>query len=266
MEGTMALAGRRILITRTRQQASELAAQLEEMGAEAILIPTIELAPPTSFESLDRTLNSIASFEWILFTSANAVQAFATRARELGVVPELKKIAVIGPATARAVRGIGLRVDLMPEQYVAESLADALRPLAAGISMLLVRAEQARDVLPLALDAAGARLTIAHAYRNIVPLDSVAALQQVLSDSRRYPDAITFTSSSTVTNLFSLLDAAALQLPDRIERVSIGPITSRTLRELGHPATIEASEPTVAALCVVLREHFGNAEMRNKDG
>lgn len=261
----MVLTGRRILITRTRQQVSELATRLEEMGAEVLLIPTIELAPPTSFEGLDDALSLMASFEWVLFTSANAVHAFAARARELGMVPELRKIAVIGPATARAVQEIGLKVDLMPKQYVAESLAAALRPSADGVSMLLVRAEQARDVLPLALDAAGARLTIAHVYRNIAPWDSVAALRRAFSDPKQYPDAITFTSSSTATNLFSLLDTATLQLPDRIERASIGPITSETLRELGHPATIEASEPTIAALCVALREHFESAKVRNED-
>jgi uroporphyrinogen-III synthase len=252
----MALTGKRVLITRTRQQASELAARLEAEGAETILIPTIELALPTSLDGLDAALASLRSFDWIIFTSANAVHAFSDRGRALGIQPMPKKVAAIGPATARAVQEIGLTLDLIPPQFVAESLAEALRPFADGASMLLVRAEQARDALPDILVAAGARLVITPAYRNIVPRDSIAALRQALVDAERCPDAITFTSSSTATNLFALLETAALKLPDRIVRASIGPITSQTLWELGHPATIEANEPTVAALCDALEEHF----------
>jgi uroporphyrinogen-III synthase len=252
----MALTGKRILITRARQQASELAAQLEAAGAETILIPTVELAPPVSFDSLDAAIADLQGFEWVIFTSANAVQAFDSRCKILGVVPQPNRIAVIGPATERAVQGIGLTVNLIPPQFVAELLAEALSRFAEGSSMLLVRAEQARDILPDALVAAGARLTIAHAYRNVVPSESIAMLLQIFTDERQHPDAITFTSSSTATNLFALLDASALQLPQRIVRASIGPVTSQTLRELGYPATIEASEATVAALCKALVEHF----------
>jgi uroporphyrinogen-III synthase len=258
----MALTGKRILITRTRQQASELAVQLEAQGAETILIPTIELAPPGSFEGLDNALTSLQSFDWVIFTSANAVHAFGNRGRELDIAAIPKKIAVIGPATARAVREIGLTPELIPPQFVAESLADALRPFAAGTSMLLVRAEQARDTLPEMLAAAGTQLTIAHAYRSVVPSDSIAALERILAAAERYPDAITFTSSSTATNLFALLETAGLKLPDQIVRASIGPITSRTLQELGYTATIEATEPSVAALCQALMEHFRNAKPR----
>ncbi len=256
----MALTGRRILITRTRQQASELAARLEGEGAETILIPTIELAPPSSFDALDGALAALQSFDWVIFTSANAVHAFSERGRAVGIETIPKRIAVIGPATARAVQESGLSVALMPPQFVAESLADALTPHAAGASMLLVRAEQARDTLPDALLSAGAQLTIANAYRNVVPPDSIAALQQIFAQVEHYPDAITFTSSSTATNLFALLETAALKLPAQIVRASIGPITSRTLLELGYPATIEATEPSVAALCQALMEHFRNAQ------
>jgi uroporphyrinogen-III synthase len=252
----MPLTGRRILITRTRQQASELAAQLEAAGAETILIPTIELAPPTSFGSLDAALASLRSFDWVIFTSANAIHAFDARAKELGIMHRPKRIAVIGPATARAVQEIGLTPDLIPPQFVAESLAEALLPFASGASMLLVRAEQARDVLPDALVAAGAQVTIGYGYRNVVPPASATALRQVFADAERCPDAITFTSSSTATNLFALLDASSLKLPHQIVRASIGPVTSQTLRELGYPATIEANEPTIAALFTALVEHL----------
>ncbi|WP_263381612.1 uroporphyrinogen-III synthase [Granulicella arctica] len=252
----MPLIGKRILITRTRHQASELAAQLESAGAETISIPTIELAAPLSYCVLDASLASLRSFEWVIFTSINAVHAFAARAKTLSIMPSPRKIAVIGPATARAVREIGLIVDLMPKQYVAESLAEALVPFASSGAMLLIRAEEARDVLPDALHSAGAQLTIASAYRNIVPTESIAALQKLLAHPESMPDAITFTSSSTATNLFALLEQAALTLPKTIVRASIGPVTSQTLRELGYPPDIQAKEPTIASLCSALTTHW----------
>jgi uroporphyrinogen-III synthase len=122
--------------------------------------------------------------------------------------------------------------------------------------MLLIRAEQARDVLPAALTAAGAHLTIADAYRNQPPPDSIPALRQLFNAPANYPDAITFSSSSTATNLFNLLEAADLGLPPSITLASIGPITSQTLRDLGYPPTIEASEATIPALVEALNAHF----------
>ncbi len=252
----MLLTGLRILITRTRHQASDLAAQLEAAGAETILIPTIELAVPTSFCAMDAALASIRRFSWVIFTSANAVYAFNARARALAITPNLKQIAVIGPATARAAQELGLNVDLLPQHYMAESLAEALIPLVQNHSILLVRAEEARDVLPEALLAAGAQLTIASAYRNIIPKESIIALQDVFAQPESYPHAITFTSSSTATNLFALLEMASIKLPEKIVRASIGPVTSQTLREIGYPPTIEAAEPTIAALCAVLTDYL----------
>ena len=252
----MSLTGKRILITRSRQQASELAARLEAAGAETIVIPTIELAPPASFHDLDTALASIRSFDWVIFTSANAVHAFHQRSAMQQIIPRPKHVAVIGPATAKAAQAIGLMVNLTPPKYVAESLAEALVPFATGSTMLLVRAEQARDVLPETLTAAGATLTIATAYRTIVPPGSIAALRQVLHEERSYPDAITFTSSSTATNLAALLESGSLKLPESIVRASIGPITSRTLRDLDWPPTIEATEATILSLCEALERHL----------
>jgi len=252
----MALTGKRILVTRSRQQASDLSARLEAAGAQTILIPTIELAPPASFCGLDAALACISSYDWVIFTSANAVQIFNQRAKLLGLMPNPKKIAVIGPATAKAVQEIGFVADLTPQHYVAEGLADALLPHADGASMLLVRAETAREYLPDTLRAAGAAVIIANAYRTLTPASSVALLQQVWSDPGSRPDAVTFTSSSTVINLFTLLEAAGLNLPDRIVRASMGPITSQTLQDLGHPKTIEAEDATIASLCDALERHY----------
>ncbi len=250
------LHSRRILITRTRHQASELAAQLEALGATPILIPTIEIVPPTSFAALDSALTCLRTYDWLLFTSANAVEAFHRRAQfhRLNQLP--KKIAVIGPATLAAANAIGLTVDLIPPRYLAESLAESLLPEAPGKSFLLIRAAEARDTLPDALRAAGATVTIAEAYRNQLPAGSIPALQHLFSSQENYPDAITFTSASTARNLFALLEAANLTLPTNIVLASIGPVTSETLRELGHPPTVEAPESTIPALVQSLASHF----------
>jgi len=252
------LANRRILITRARGQASALADQLAALGATPILIPTIELSPPASYCALDAALASIRSFDWLVFTSANAVDAFVARALALKLDPRAKRVAAIGPATARAAVAAGFTVDLTPPLSVAESLAEALVPQAAGKSFLLVRAAVARDVVPDALAAAGAIVTVAEAYRTVVPPDSVAELRELFADDP--PDAITFTSASTAQNLVALLDAASLRLPDRCLLASIGPITSRAMRDLGLEPAVEASEATIPslvdALCEVL-SRFG---------
>jgi uroporphyrinogen-III synthase len=239
------LQNKRILVTRTRSQASELAARLDALGATPILIPTIEIVPPQSYASLDNALARLDSFDWLLFTSANAVEVFRQR-RDPSLKP--KRIAVIGPATARAVQGIGLTVDLIPPEYVAESLAEAITSEVHGKHILFLRAAEARDILPEALTAAAATVTIAEAYRNQIPPESIPALRQLFASDASYPDAITFTSTSTARNLVSLLEAASLSLPPGIVLASIGPVTSQALRDLGYEPSIEAPAATIDAL------------------
>ena len=253
----------RILITRTRNQASDLAAQLETLGATPILIPTIELAPPNSFAAIDAALAAIRTYDWLIFTSANAVEAFHRRAQFHRIAAIPKKIAAIGPATTRAIEAIGLQVDLIPPHCIAESLAEALIPHARtasgqSASMLLIRAEQARDVLPETLTTAGATITIADAYRNLTPPESIPALRKLFASPDTYPHAITFTSNSTATNFFNLLESVNLSLPPNITLASIGPITTHTLRDIGYPPTIEAAEPTILALVESLLNHFSH--------
>ena len=261
----------RVLVTRTREQGSALAEHLRALGAEPVLIPTIELAPPTSFCALDAALACLRGFDWLLFTSSNAARSLAARARRLGIAiappPPTQRIAAIGPSTASALRELGLASHLIPPQATAESLAAALRPhihipLDPGnpnstpdsnpdsrtARMLFIRAEHARNTLPEALTTAGADLTIAAAYRNLVPAASAAELRRLFSDPANLPVAVTFTSSSTAINLITLLDEADLELPPEILRISIGPITSETLRALGHPPHAEAPTAGVAAL------------------
>jgi uroporphyrinogen-III synthase len=258
---------KRVLVTRTRRQASELARLIEAFGATPILIPTIEIVPPATYAPLDAALERLESYDWLLFTSANAVEVFHQRRQLLGQQnPDTQsanpfpiptpKIAVIGPATARAAQGIGLPVDLVPPRYVAESLAEALIPEAAGKRFLLLRAAEARDVLPEALTAASAHVTIADAYRTQIPPASIAELQRLFAQPDALPDAITFTSASTARNLVALLEAAGVTLPASIALISIGPITSQALRDLGLEPAAEAAEPTLPALVEAIEDHW----------
>ncbi len=241
------LSGVRVLVTRARGQASSLVELLEAAGAEAVVIPTIEIVPPESFAVMDEALGRLNAFDWVIFTSANAVEAFAGRAR----LVEGLKVAVIGPATGKAVeRLLGRSADVMPREYVAESLVEALLPHAAEKAMLLVRAAVARDVLPEALRAAGAKVTVVDAYRTAVPVGAVAALKELFET--RPPDAVTFTSGSTVRNLADLMVLTRLPMPDHVVLASIGPVTSRVMLEVGWVATVEAGEATVPGLVKAL--------------
>lgn len=250
------LAGRRVLITRAPRQASELADRLRELGATPIVIPTIEIAPPSSFVALDAALASLSGFDLIAFTSGNAVEAFHERARLLGIAVAPRRIAVVGPATARALEAIGLRADAMPATYTAEAMGEMLAPEASGLHILLLLAEDAPSILRDALATAGADVTVAAAYRNRIPEASLAAVTSLFGKPSSQPDAVTFTSASTATNLVAMLDTAGLTLPAEVTRASIGPITSRTLRELGLPPHIEAAESTIPALAAALAAHF----------
>jgi uroporphyrinogen-III synthase len=289
---------KRVLVTRAAHQASALAEALCALGLDPILIPTIELTAPTTCAPLDAAISALMqqgsqpAFHWLLFTSANAVEAFAHRLHHLKPVilseatersdgaqskdpeaartaPTLKPfpttpfptplstpclIAAIGPSTARAISQLlGTEPTLTAPTAVAESLAEALLPYTTQpdgtpTRFLLVRAEAARDHLPDTLIAAGAHVTVVPAYRTVVPQDSIAQIRSLFHIPERLPDAITFTSSSTATNLLALLEAAALTLPPEILRVSIGPITSQTLTDLHLPPHAESPEPTVSAL------------------
>lgn len=254
---------RRVLVTRSPHQASELAEQLLARGLEPVLIPTIEQVPPTSFAALDAALAELDGFHWIIFTSANAVSALVERAATFRLdlsSTRLPPVAAIGSATARAVtQQLGVAPALVPEKAVAESLAEALRPHARRPDgtpnrFLLPRAEVARDLLPDALEAAGGVVVIAPAYRTVIPPHSAESLRQLFADEASWPDAILFTSSSTAENLAALLELSGLTLPEKVRRISIGPITSSTMRRLHMPPHREASQSTLDALVEVCIE------------
>ena len=244
------LAGRRILVTRARHQAGQLSIELKKLGAEPIEVPAIEIVPPESFAALDAALLDPHQFDWLIVTSANAARAIRDRCDTLGIAPanlSHLKIAAIGAPTAHALGEAGLSVAITPSQYVAESLLEALGRQAANARVLIVRAAVARDVIPESLVRQGARVTIVEAYRTAIPQDSIAKIAQLFTGPP--PDAATFTSSSTVTNFFALLRAAGFDKPpDGALAISIGPITSQTLRDHGWEPSAEADPHDVAGL------------------
>ncbi len=246
----------RILITRPEGQSSTLATLLVSEGATVIEIPTIAIAPPASYCALDAALTTLRSYDWLVFTSANAVRAFAARARTLNLPANPRRVAAIGTATARALAetGVAPAADLIPPQAVAESFAEALTPHAPGASMLLIRAAVARDLLPEALTAAGAQVTVAEAYRNIVPPEAATQLRALFTNNP--PDAITFTSASTAQNLAEILTAANLGIPPQTILASIGPITSQAMRDLNLEPTIEARQSTIPSLVEALTKFY----------
>lgn len=251
----------RVLVTRSPGQASELATQLSALGLEPVLVPAIELAPPSSFDALDAALARVDSYDWLIFTSANAVEALRRRLESLGLnaTAGSVRVAAIGPSTARALGSIGFAASLVAPQAVAESLAEALlphacRPDGSARRFLLVRAEDARDVLPETLRGEGAEITVAPAYRTVVPAGSVDVIRELFGGATSEIAAITFTSSSTARNLLALCEAAGVRLPSSALRVSIGPITSETLRSLGYAPHAEAVTASVAALAQAVRE------------
>lgn len=250
------LAGRRILVTRAPHQASELADRLRALGAEPILIPTIEIAPPSSYTALDAALGNLARFDLVAFTSANAVSAFADRARHLGIEPAPKRIAAVGPATTKALEMIGLHADVIPPVFTAESLGETLRPEAGDRKVLVVLAEDAPPTLQNSLTSAGAHVTVAAAYSNRIPAASLTAVRTLFSEPSAWPDVIAFTSASTARNLAALLAASGTTLPHTIARASIGPVTSRALTELGLPPHTEAAESAIPALVDAITAHL----------
>ncbi len=250
------LAGKRVLVSRARGQAGALSAKLRELGARVLEIPFIEIRPPRSYRPLDDALRHVTSYDWLILTSVNGVQALFARLQKLRMAPQdlsSLKIAAIGPATRREIEQHGLRVRVMPQEYVAESVVEALRAKVKGKRVLLVRARVARDVIPRELRTLGAEVDVIEAYETVVPKTSRARLRAVLNNPMRCPDVITFTSSSTARNFVQLWGRKPL--PAGIECASIGPVTSATLREMGLGVDIEARDYTMAGLVEAIAHH-----------
>jgi uroporphyrinogen-III synthase/uroporphyrinogen III methyltransferase/synthase len=238
------LAGRRVLVTRAAHQAGKLSEGLRTRGAEPVEVPVLEIQPPADLAPLDRALRELDTYDWLILTSANTVRAIAW-SNLLDKISGLK-VAAVGEATAAAARQSGLPVAVVPETYVAEALVDCLADQVAGKRILLARAEIARDVIPDALRAAGATVDVVDAYRNGLPSAAPELLRAALEKGI---DAATFTSSSSVTHLADAARAAGIAFPFAgVRAVSIGPITSQTLRELGWEPAAEATVSDIPGL------------------
>lgn len=256
------LAGCRVLVSRAKKQAGVLSFALRNLGCEVIEIPFIEIRKPKSYQPLDTALGKLATYDWLILTSVNGVEALFERMgkKKLDASALTKlKIAAIGPATKKAIEAHGLSVTVTPKEYVAESAVTALRRRVKGQHVLLVRAKVARDVIPRELRKAGAEVDVVEAYETIAPKLSAKRLRAVLTGKTRRPHAITFTSSSTVKNFVGLLGLqrarTALKKPalhHRVHSVSIGPVTSATLREFGLPVDIEAEDYTIPGLVTAI--------------
>ena len=247
------LAGKRIVVTRARNQASSLVASLVDLGASVIELPTIEIVPLDSYEVLDKGLQRLSEYQWLIVTSANTVRVLVERWAVLGIKPSSLagvRVAAVGSATERALREQGIEVDVVPEQYLAESLVAALGDRVDGARVLLARASVARDVIPEELGRRGAVVDVIDAYKTVIPGGAVDRLCEAFSVPNCVPDFVTFTSSSTVKNFLALWAEAGLGLiPKGLRAISIGPITSATLEQIGWHPEAEAGDSRCRGAC-----------------
>jgi uroporphyrinogen-III synthase len=258
-----ALAGVRVLVGRAWHQAGALSGQLRKLGATVLEIPFIEIRKPKSFQPLDAALRNLAEYDWLILTSVNGVDAMwgrLTKLRLRNTKLMHLRVAAIGPATKKAIEKRGLKVDVVPKAYVAESVVQSLRRRVKGKRVLLVRARVARDVIPNQLRKAGGRVDVVEAYETVVPESSRRRLNAAFRNPARRPHVVTFTSSSTVRNFVELLGGsrsvkrALPAVPGGGVRgcttrlSSIGPVTSSTLREFGLKPDISAKEFTIPGL------------------
>ena len=258
---TLPLAGVCILVGRARHQASALSAGLINLGAEVIEIPFIEIRKPRSYKPLEEALKAIAYYDWLILTSVNGVEALSARMQHLRISSKHfkhLKIAAIGPATCQEIEKLGLKVAVVPERYIAESVIESLQGKVEGKRVLLARARVARDVIPRELRKMGVHVDVVEAYETVVPASSRTRLRSIIKDTERRPHVVTFTSSSTVRNFVALLDGRGCQPHTCLEGIrfaSIGPITSATLRDLGLPVHIEATEYTIPGLITAIARY-----------
>lgn len=246
------LFGKRIVLTRPREQAAEFARLLSAFGAEAITAPTIKIVPPPSWEALDQALERLSGYSWLIFTSVNGIAPFMERlkharkdVRALGHL----QIGAIGPRTAEELARYGLTADLIPSEFQAEGMVAAMNQQnLRGVNILIPRAEVAREMLPEQLRIKGATVDVVPVYRTVLPESGLSRLKDQIQAGAI--DVVTFTSSSTVSNFVELIGGAAeaRRVGAKTTVACIGPITARTAEEHGLPVTIMPGENTVPAL------------------
>jgi uroporphyrinogen III methyltransferase/synthase len=247
------LFGKRVLVTRAREQASELSERLRELGAEPVEFPVIRIVPSSNFDELDSAIGRLrgSGYSWVIFTSGNTVRALHRRLNSLGFDARSfgsTRIAAIGPATAAALSEIGIRADFVPTRFVAESVVEEWPdPQMAGKRVLLPRAKEARELLPDRLREMGAEVDVITAYETVRDAGAADEIRQQLREKQI--DAVTFTSSSTVTNFVDAIGPDLVpELMQGVVIACIGPITADTARGLGIPPTIVADEYTIPGI------------------
>jgi uroporphyrinogen III methyltransferase/synthase len=258
------LFGKRILMTRAKEQAVELAERLASYGAEPVEAPTIRIVPPVDWAPVDRAIRTISTYGWVIFTSVNGVAKFMTRLGTNGLDARClagKKICCIGPRTAQELEKFGVRADIVPRDYQAEGVLASLGTQDVATARILIpRAEVARELLPDELRARGAHVDVVSVYRTIVPDAEAEGWRQQLIN--RQIHAVTFTSSSTVRNFFEILGGAeqARPLLQSVTVACIGPITAKTANEFGLTVSVMPGENTIPALVEAIVRHYGSRE------
>jgi uroporphyrinogen III methyltransferase/synthase len=253
------LFGKGVVITRPERQADDLAQLLSAEGADPIHFPTIKIVPPESWQELDEAIEKLPTYEWLIFTSANGVHFFFERLRDKNKdIRELKgiKICCIGPATAGQIEDKGIKVDLVPKQFIAEGILQSFAAMDLNRRKILIpRAAQARDILPEGLKKQGAEVDVVTTYRTINSGKKKEELAAMIYDNK--VDVITFTSSSTVTNFVEIM-GRDFMLPSRIDVACIGPVTAATAKKAGFQIDISREEYTMEGLVQSLINHVKN--------
>ncbi|HZI20675.1 MAG TPA: uroporphyrinogen-III synthase [Pyrinomonadaceae bacterium] len=275
MAGGGPLAGRTVLITRARAQAGEFAALLEANGARVVSCPTIEIVPPESYQLLDEALANLYGYDWLVFTSANAVEHFLARLAaaglEVGELDELR-VCAVGRATAERLAEAHVHVDVVPARAQAEGVMEALEAYLGGragfenLNFLMPRAAAGRDLIPNELEAAGARCDVVPAYRTVRPETTDRAKVEALLVGGGV-DCVTFTSPSTVRHfaeLFGTRDLAPLLAGVRV--ACIGEVTARAAAEHNLRTDILPAEQNAPALARAVAEHFGGGAEEGQPG
>lgn len=250
------LFGKKILVTRARNQASKLTEKLERLGARCIEAPAIFIADPSdNFAKLDAAIKEITTYNWLIFTSTNGVDQFFKRLAFHKLDARIlhnAKIATIGEATAKRLNKYGLCADKVPKVFMAEGIIKSLAPfIKEGTKILIPRANKAREVLPLELMKLGAEVNVVPAYETKMADTNKKYVQELFTDGKI--DLVTFTSSSTVENLIKILDNNQNLLKD-VKIASIGPITSNALRKNNLEVDVEAEEFTIKGLVKKIKE------------
>jgi uroporphyrinogen III methyltransferase/synthase len=253
------LKGKRIVVTRARPQARVLTREIERLGGEPVDFPTIEIRPPQTYSALDGAIEKLDTYEWVFFTSVNGVEYFLRRLgqhkREFKSRPQLKVVA-IGPETASRLEAAGITPYLVPKRYQAEAILDGLTPEAIrGKRVLIPRAAQAREVLPETLRKWGGDVDVVEAYETALPKVDTSKLRAMFHEGKI--DMITFTSSSTASHFVQLFSGENLgELIGRAAIACIGPITSKTVEDLGLRADVVAEEYTIPGLVQAIVAYF----------